>query len=218
MIGEANITGGAAAAYTIPTDAPEADGTFAWDSTTLVVVEIDAAGERGFGYTYTQTTAAALARTLIEKQLVGENAFDIPRLFGKLRIAQRNYGREGIAATALSAIDIALWDLKAKLLGVSLCSLLGRTREAVPVYGSGGFTTYSDQQMRDQLGGWVAEGIPRVKMKVGTHPDDDIRRVNRGAGNHRAGYAIVRRCERRVFPRAGARVRREICRVRRELV
>jgi L-alanine-DL-glutamate epimerase-like enolase superfamily enzyme len=170
------ITGGTASAYTIPTDAPEADGTFAWDSITLIVVEIEAGGVTGLGYTYSQAVAAPLARALLKK-LENEDAWDIPRLFSHLRHAQRNYGREGIAATALSAIDVALWDLKGKLLQQPLLHLLGAMRDAAPVYGSGGFTSYNDAQLTDQLGGWAAAGIPRVKMKVGTHPDDDLRRV-----------------------------------------
>ena len=93
------------------------------------------------------------------------------------RRPQRNYGSEGIAATALSAVDIALWDLKAKLLGQPLAKLLGICRDSAPVYGSGGFTSYDDNQLRAQLGGWVKEGIPRVKMKIGTNPQEDPHRV-----------------------------------------
>ncbi len=166
-----------ATSFTIPTDAPEADGTFAWDSTTLIVVEMKCEGAAGVGYTYSHKTAAPLARELMEKHVEGQSPFDTNALFSTMRKAQRNYGRDGIAATALSAIDIALWDLKAKLLGKPLCWVLGQMREGAPVYGSGGFTTYSDEQLRGQLGGWVSEGIPRVKMKIGTHPEDDLRRV-----------------------------------------
>ncbi|HEY4009186.1 MAG TPA: enolase C-terminal domain-like protein, partial [Acidobacteriaceae bacterium] len=166
-----------ATAYTIPTDAPEADGTFAWSSTTMIVVEIACDGQRGLGYTYSHTTAAPLARELMMAHVAGRSPFDTNALFSSMRHAQRNYGRDGIAATALSAIDIALWDLKAKLLGTPLCALLGQMRDGAPVYGSGGFTTYTDEQLRAQLGGWVRDGIPRVKMKIGTHPGDDLRRV-----------------------------------------
>jgi len=164
-------------AYTIPTDAPEADGTFAWNSTTLIVVELRCEKTTGIGYTYSHKTAAPLARELMKKHVEGQSPFETNALFSSMRKAQRNYGREGIAATSLSAIDIALWDLKAKLCGQPLCSVLGQMRDSAPVYGSGGFTTYSDEQLRDQLGGWVKDGIPRVKMKVGTHPEDDLRRV-----------------------------------------
>ena len=174
---EPKIAETTATAYTIPTDAPEADGTFAWDSTTLIVVEMKCEGATGIGYTYSHKTAAPLARELMKKHVEGQSPFDTNALFSAMRKAQRNYGREGIAATALSAIDIALWDSKARLLGRPLCTLLGQMRDGAPVYGSGGFTTYSDEQLREQLAGWVNEGIPRVKMKIGTHPAEDLRRV-----------------------------------------
>ena len=175
---DAKVTAAKATAYTIPTDAPEADGTFAWDKTTMVVVELEAAGARGLGYSYCHKTAAPLARELMKEHVVGRSALDINACFSSMRKAQRNYGREGIGATALSAVDMALWDLKAKLLGQPLCKLLGMVREGAPVYGSGGFTSYDDAQLTAQLGGWVEQGIPRVKMKIGTHPEDDARRVS----------------------------------------
>ncbi len=78
---------------------------------------------------------------------------------------------------AISAVDNALWDLKARLLDLPLVNLLGAVRDGVPVYGSGGFTSYSHEQLQKQLGGWVDSGIPRVKMKVGTHPEKDVERV-----------------------------------------
>ncbi len=171
------ITSGTATAYTIPTDALEGDGTFQWNSTTLIVVDLTCGETRGLGYTYSHSVTAPLARDLIEKVLLGADPFDTNAIFTRLRRQQRNYGREGIAATALSAIDVALWDLKAKLLGKPLVSLLGQMREAAPVYGSGGFTRYNDEQLRNQLGGWVDQGIPRVKIKIGTHPQDDLRRI-----------------------------------------
>ncbi len=171
------VADGAVAAYTIPTDAPEADGTFHWDSTTLIVVELDCGDTKGLGYTYSHKVTAPLARDLLAKSVKGADPFDTNAIFTKLRYEERNYGREGIAATALSAIDVALWDLKSKLMGKPLVSVLGQMRDAAPVYGSGGFTTYTDEQLRNQLGGWVQQGIPRVKMKIGTHPDDDLRRM-----------------------------------------
>lgn len=171
------VTSAKATAFTIPTDAPEADGTFAWDRTTMLLVELEAGGQHGVGYSYTQKAAAPLARELMKEHVEGRDALDTNAAFSSMRKAQRNYGREGIAATALSAIDIALWDLKAKLLQVPLCKLLGMVRGGAPVYGSGGFTSYDDAQLTAQLKGWVEQGIPRVKMKIGTHPEDDPRRV-----------------------------------------
>ena len=171
------VTRGRARAYTIPTDAPEGDGTFQWSSTTMVVVELEGGGETGIGYSYAHKSAAVVARELVAEHVVGRSCMETAGCFWSMREAQRNYGREGIGATALSAVDMALWDLKARVLGQPLCGLLGMVREGAPVYGSGGFTTYDDAQLSAQLGGWVEAGIPRVKMKVGTHPEDDARRV-----------------------------------------
>jgi L-alanine-DL-glutamate epimerase-like enolase superfamily enzyme len=92
--------------------------------------------------------------------------------------ALRNAGRPGIGAMAVAAVDLALWDLRARLLGLPLVDAIGRTRESVPVYGSGGFCNYALDRLREQLGGWVAQGIPRVKLKVGRNPADDARRLD----------------------------------------
>ena len=171
------IVGGTALSYTIPTDAPEADGTFAWNSTTLIVVELQAEGAKGLGYTYSHRVVAPLCRDMIDKIVVGSDIWQSGELVHRLRVSQRNYGRDGIGAAALSAIDVAMWDLKAKLLGKPLVALLGQAHDAAPVYGSGGFTAYDDAQLTAQLTGWVEQGIPRVKMKIGTDSNDDLRRV-----------------------------------------
>jgi L-alanine-DL-glutamate epimerase-like enolase superfamily enzyme len=164
-------------AYTIPTDSLDSDGTYVWDSTTLVVVEASAGGKRGIGYTYADTATGALARTKLAEAVKGRDAMDVPGCWSAMVHAIRNLGRPGISSMAISAVDVALWDLKARLLDVSLVTLLGAARDSVPVYGSGGFTSYSIQQLQKQLGGWVSQGIPRVKMKIGTHPDQDLGRV-----------------------------------------
>ncbi len=177
MSAEPTIRHGTARAYTIPTDLPEADGTIAWNATTLILVELHAANSIGLGYSYAHRAAAVVARELIEKYCINQNPYDINTLFVAMRTSQRNYGAEGIGATALSAIDIALWDLKARLLNQPLASLLGATRRVAPVYGSGGFTTYTDDQLRKQLSDWTSQGIPRVKMKIGTHPEQDPHRI-----------------------------------------
>jgi L-alanine-DL-glutamate epimerase-like enolase superfamily enzyme len=166
-----------ATAYTIPTDHPESDGTASWDSTTLVVVEISAGGQHGLGYTYADTATARLINDKLAGVVTGRDAFAIPAAWVAMVTAVRNLGRPGIAAMAISCVDNALWDLKAKLLDLPLVTLLGAARDAAPVYGSGGFTSYPIERLRDQLAGWVNQGIPRVKMKIGTHPGDDLERV-----------------------------------------
>lgn len=164
-------------AYTIPADYPEADGTYQWNSTTLVLVEACAGGAKGTGYTYADVSTAHLARSGLAPGVIGRNAMEVPAIWNTLVNNVRNLGRPGIAAMAISAVDNALWDLKARLLDLPLVSLLGQVRDGIQLYGSGGFTTYSDEQLQKQLAGWVSEGITQVKMKIGSHPEDDLRRV-----------------------------------------
>src|SRR5512135_2849212 len=160
-------------AYKVPTDAPESDGTSAWDHTTLVVVEALAGGATGLGYSYADTATAALIHGLLAGEVRGRDAMAVAGAWSAMVVAIRNLGRPGIASMAISAVDSALWDLQARLLDLPLVTLLGAVRDAAPVYGSGGFTSYSLEQLRDQLGGWAARGIRSVKMKIGTHPADD---------------------------------------------
>ena len=165
-------------AYTIPTDRPEADGTMHWDSTTLVVVEIDGGGRTGLGYTYTDGCIARLVTHKLAGVIRSHDVMDPPSAWQAMRAAVRNMGAEGLAANAIAAIDAALWDLKAKLLDLPLAVLLGRCRDAVRIYGSGGFTTYSDADLTEQFRGWIErDGCAWVKMKVGTHPAQDPHRV-----------------------------------------
>jgi L-alanine-DL-glutamate epimerase-like enolase superfamily enzyme len=161
-------------AFTVPTESPEADGTLEWDSTTLVLAEARAGGRRGVGWSYTHAAAAEVAREMLVPVVAGRDALDVPGAWEAMRRRVRNVGRPGIASAAISAVDTALWDLKARLLDLSLVSLLGAVREAVPLYGSGGFTSYDEGRLREQLGGWAAEGFGAVKMKVG-RPDDRSR-------------------------------------------
>jgi L-alanine-DL-glutamate epimerase-like enolase superfamily enzyme len=165
------------AAHTIPTDEPESDGTLEWDSTTIIVVRAHAGGEVGLGYTYTHDAAARLIEDKLAPLVRGRDLDDIPVLWEELGAQLRNIGRPGIGFMALSAIDIALWDLKARLLGLALAELFDARRDEAAVYGSGGFTSYSLDRLRGQLAGWVEEGIPRVKMKVGRKPEDDPQRL-----------------------------------------
>ena len=155
MACEAPLGRVSAAAYEIPTDKPEADGTLEWDSTVFVLVEIEAAGETGLGYTYSDASIVELIGRKLGSLIAGRSALDIGGANVALWHSIRNLGRSGLAATAISAVDAALWDLKAKLLGVSVATLLGCSRDTVPIYGSGGFTTYSDEELRARnMGGW----------------------------------------------------------------
>jgi len=165
-------------AYTIPTDEPESDGTLEWDSTTIVVVEAHADGQTGLGYTYCDAAAAEVVSSQLAGVVEGEDAMDVRAAWLRMGAQLRNAGRPGIGFCAVSAVDQALWDLKARLLDVPLVVLLGAAHEDVPIYGSGGFCSYADSRLCEQLGGWAEAGIPRVKMKVGREPERDPTRLD----------------------------------------
>lgn len=165
------------AAYTIPTDFPESDGTIEWDKTTIVVVEAKSGNVSGLGYTYADVSSAKLISSKLRDEVIGRDTMDVSGSWLQMIQSVRNIGRPGIASMAISAVDIALWDLKAQLLRLPLVKLIGSVRNAIPVYGSGGFTSYSIEQLQQQLSGWVDSGIRMVKMKVGRKPEDDPRRV-----------------------------------------
>ncbi|HZZ41757.1 MAG TPA: enolase C-terminal domain-like protein [Tepidisphaeraceae bacterium] len=163
--------------YRIPTDAPESDGTLTWDHTDLIVALVAAGEFTGIGWTYASQGSATIARSLLASTIIGQPSLAVEANWQAMARCLRNAGRPGAGLMAMAAIDVALWDLKAKLLGISLVDLFGSVRNAVPIYGSGGFTSYSEQQLAEQLGGWVQAGIGRVKMKVGRDPKADPNRV-----------------------------------------
>ncbi len=170
-------------AYRIPTDAPEGDGTFAWDLTTLVLAQVQADGVVGTGWTYGSATCAGLIDEVLTPVIRGRDPMDVPGTFQGMVDALRNVGRPGVGGMALSAVDCALWDLKARLLELPLSKLLGQVHDRVPVYGSGGFTTYDEEQLTAQLKGWVADqGLTRVKIKIGesrgTREERDLSRIH----------------------------------------
>ena len=165
------------AMFTIPTDEPEADGTLAWDATTIIVAELDAAGAHGLGYAYADAAAADVARRLLAPEIRGRSALAVTAAHDAMVRAARNAGRPGLVSSAIAVLDNALWDLAARLLDVPLFVLLGAARERVPAYGSGGFTSYPIAKLQAQLGGWARGGFRAVKMKIGAEPAHDVERV-----------------------------------------
>jgi L-alanine-DL-glutamate epimerase-like enolase superfamily enzyme len=171
-IGEVSVS-----AYTVPTETPEADGTLAWRETTLVLVRVSANGITGFGYSFADIATANLIDAHLKRVVIGGNCLNIAELWTAMVRAIRNLGRPGISSMAISAVDNALWDLKARLLHLSVADLPGRAHLAIAAYGSGGFTSYSDDQLRRQLSGWIEAGLRDVKIKTGTNPAADVQRV-----------------------------------------
>lgn len=167
----------AVSAYTIPTDAPESDGTYEWDSTTIVIVEVEVGDLRSLGYSYADLATTKLIESHLKEVVLGRDAFSPNGCFVAMVKSIRNLGRPGISSMAISAVDTALWDLKARLLGIPLVRLFGQMRDSMPLYGSGGFTSYTNEKLQEQLSGWVEQGISRVKMKIGRDPKADPNRV-----------------------------------------
>jgi L-alanine-DL-glutamate epimerase-like enolase superfamily enzyme len=164
--------------FTIPTDELESDGTLEWTSTTIVVVEAIGGGRRGIGWTYAPEAAEDVVNALLAPRVCGRSLDDLGRLWLELGAGLRNAGRPGIAFCALSAVDLALWDLRSRLLDVPLSTLVPAVHDRVPVYGSGGFCSYSDERLAEQLAGWAAEGLTRMKMKLGRDPQRDPQRLS----------------------------------------
>jgi L-rhamnonate dehydratase len=165
-------------ALSVPTDGPEQDGTLEWDATGVVVVEVDAGGVTGLGWSYCSGEAArAIVDGVLAPALDGVEADDVPAAGQALRRAVRNDGDGGLCAAALSAVDVALWDRLARARGVPLAVAAGAFRDAVPVYGSGGFCNYDDARLAEQVGGWARAGLRSVKVKVGADPARDPERV-----------------------------------------
>ena len=164
-------------AYKVPTASKESDGTLAWDHTVLVLVEASAGGVSGTGWSYADAATARLVRDTLADGVKGKSAWDVAGCWQAMVDQIRNHGRPGVASMAISAVDTALWDLKARLLELPLVSLFGQVHEAIALYGSGGFTSYSIDELQKQLGGWAREGFTRVKMKVGREPEKDPERV-----------------------------------------
>ena len=164
-------------AYTVPTETPEADGTLAWSETTLVLVRVAACGIIGLGYSFADIATANVIDAHLKQVVIGGNCLNIPEHYCAMVRAIRNLGRPGICSMAISAVDDALWDLKARLLHLSVADLLGRAHQSIPAYGSGGFTSYSDAQLTHQLAEWIEHGLTQVKMKIGSDPAADVARV-----------------------------------------
>jgi L-alanine-DL-glutamate epimerase-like enolase superfamily enzyme len=164
-------------AYKIPTDAHEADGTLDWDSTVLVLVESHGGGKIGLGYTYADLAVAQLINDQLAKVVINKNALAVKDCWIAMVKSIRNLGRPGISSMAISAVDTSLWDLKAKILNTPLATLLDQVTRDVPIYGSGGFTSYSNKQLISQLANWKLQGITRFKIKVGRNLKQDVERV-----------------------------------------
>ncbi len=129
----------AVSAFRVETDFPESDGTLEWNATTVIVVELSAGDARGLGYTYAHEGCVPVIQQALFSCVHERDAMKTRAIWDDMCAAVRNYGATGLTACAIAAVDIAVWDLKARLLQLPLAELLGSARNQVPVYGSGGF-------------------------------------------------------------------------------
>jgi L-alanine-DL-glutamate epimerase-like enolase superfamily enzyme len=179
------VTEGRVEVCTLPTESPESDGTLEWDSTTIVLVRCRAGEQEGLGYTYGDRALGPLIEHRFLPKVKGMDAMAPALASYRAWHEARNIGREGAVMMAVSALDVALYDLKAKLLGVPLADLLGRARERVPAYWSGGFTSGSRDELRQEFRAAHGRGFRMFKMKVGRDPEADPERV--GAAREAVG-------------------------------
>ena len=174
-------------------------------STTMVLVDVTRGGSEGIGWTYGSGRQGRRRRQL-------GDVVASARPHERARHARgdgpdlRNLGRPGVAASAISAVDIALWDLKARLLGLPLGDLLGRARAEVPVYGSGGFTTYDDATTAGSSTLGQPTGSPGSRSRSANRGDPTRAGTapgGAGPASHRRRRRTVRRRQRRLHPQAG---------------
>jgi L-alanine-DL-glutamate epimerase-like enolase superfamily enzyme len=167
-------------AFEFPTDGPdgkEQDGTLTWSSTVMVLVEARAGGQTGIGYTYGDVSLARLVESKLAGVVTGMDVLAPAAAWRQMFVELRNAGQPGMGAMAVSAVDIALWDLKARLLGQPLSRLLPAFRDQVAIYGSGGFTNYPLARLAEQVSEWAAHDIPRMKLKTSRDPAADPARL-----------------------------------------
>ena len=138
-------------------------------------------GYEGLGMAEATPGTRQVIQDALSRILIGKDPSDIEKLWDQMFWAVRGFGRKGVAFCAISAVDIALWDLKGKILGLPLYKLLGAYTDSVPIYGSGGWTNFTEKELIQEMEGYIESGINRVKMKVGKDygksEREDINRV-----------------------------------------
>lgn len=148
-----------------------ADATRKVETIGFVIVRVTTdQGLEGIGITYHEVGGEAtleLIRRNMVHRLIDRDPFDTEVLWQEFFHYLRGVGRKGVMYCALSAVDIALWDLKGKITGLPLYKLFGGGRTRVPVYASGGWTSYSDEELVAEMQGMVARGFDTIKFKVG---------------------------------------------------
>ncbi len=165
----------------VPISPPIADSTHVLRFMDLILVEVCAGEFSGSSYMLSFDYGPVLLKGIVDYELkrhiLGMEADDIRAVYERNLQATEYIGREGVAMWGTAAIDVALWDLLARRLGVPVALLFGAHTRAVPVYGSGGWISYSDEQLADEVSRYVSRGFAGVKIKIGDQEDRDVERV-----------------------------------------
>ena len=164
-----------------------------------MVAEVSAGGETGLGYTYADACIVSLIAGVLGEAVQQHDAMDPPAAWRAMQRAVRNIGREGLAATAIAAVDTAIWDLKAKLLGRAAgAAVRAVARRRADLRQRRLHQLQRRYVARDSyLAGCERDGCRWVKMKIGTDPDRDPHRVRLAKRCDRR-CMLVRRCQRRL--------------------
>ncbi|MCL2035126.1 MAG: mandelate racemase/muconate lactonizing enzyme family protein [Oscillospiraceae bacterium] len=143
-------------------------------------------GLEGIGVTYHEVGGEAVSDLITRNMapgLIGRSPFETEKIWCEMCAYLRGVGRKGLMFCALSAIDNALWDLKGKILGLPLYRLLGGAERMVPVYASGGWTSYDDGKLLEEVSSMLSKGYTHIKIKVGVdggkNPQRDLQRVRK---------------------------------------
>lgn len=173
----------------VPLDSATGFSTRSLTERCYLIVEVHAAGHIGYGYCYAGHSGiealAAVGERALGPLLIGQDPLDTTRLWHEMRANALLHGRDGLTMRVISALDIALWDLKGKLLGVSLNKLVGGLRQKAPAYASGGYyaPTSTPDEVRREVAGYREAGFTAAKIKVGRDsPELDSQRIAAARG------------------------------------
>ena len=165
----------------IPLPQPIADASHVLRFIDLILVEVRTGEHVGSSYMLSFDYAPTLLKGIIDQELrqhlLGQPADAIRAIYERNLAATEYIGQEGVAMWGVAAIDVALWDLLARRCGIPAAVLFGVNTKAVPVYGSGGWLSYSDEQLADEIARYMHRGFAGVKIKIGGDEDRDVERV-----------------------------------------
>lgn len=168
--------------YRLPLEAAGDAGHGLLDTEELITLKLYAGGLVGHGYSYTIGKGGRAVKALIDHDIapavVGRDARDIDGIWRLLWQRLLFVGRGGLAAFAVAALDIALWDLRGLAEGRPLYALLGAEARPIPAYGSGVDLPKPLDGLLRQTEGFMERGLPGVKVKIGrADPREDEARI-----------------------------------------